>query len=735
MKKGKKFFKIVARRPKMALGVLLFAAVVIEAIIFLGFNNSKDRFSKFLVCLGITFASFILAALVCKITVRLYNFHFSIRKYFLSKPIYKVSAVIPNYNYANYLKERVESIISQTYPIYELVILDDASTDDSKKVIKEIIADLKIRCPDLKVKFVPNKKNSGNVFKQWEKSFDESTGDFVWICEADDSCNKHFLNYVMRSFNKKEVVLSYAESCAIDEDGKRTMPDFRSWIDRFGTGHWNKSYTIDGEKELRKYMCTNNTIANVSSVVFRRIDAPINKYLREAQKFRLVGDWYFYAKYLLNGKIAYHAESLNYHRMQDKGVTLTTDKYKQFLEITAVQDSIEKDIELDGDDRARVQNYREEVIDIFGMSERELELAAAPFDKILRKSKVSDKVLLSVVVCAYNVEDYIEACLKSVKNALPEKSEIIVVDDGSTDGTAEVVKKFRKKNSGIRYFFKKNGGLASAKNFGLSKAKGRYVIFMDADDKIRSDGYQTMLKLALKEDADIVVCDMALIYDDRTINCHVYHEDPGELKGFLIDGLMASSNNKMIKRDIYKKVGKYPEGKNNEDVAITPVLMALSKKTRYIPSAFYEYYQREGSIQNSEFTQKRLAIFDTVKCADLAIQKILPEDSEDIFGIMVGNQLIALLVYVICDIDNTNKRNRFIKEFCKRYQAFDVPDNPYVKRYCNELFLPKLPQYILELPPEEIYEYIRNGNRLVNFLDYIGRAFGIKRLTKKYKMN
>ena len=723
-----KLFQIVINRPKMTLGGMLFFVTLIETIAVFG---AGGELSGFLVCWGVTLLLFVVVISFYKVVKYLWSLHFGIRKYFLPKNIRKVSVVIPNYNYAGYLMERIESIVTQVYPIYELIILDDASTDESVKVIEEAIGNLRKRKPDLKIRFILNDKNSGNVFKQWKKCFDEAQGDFVWICEADDFCSRYFLSSVMRAFDDDKVVLSYAESCTVDKDGRKIAPDLRAWTDEFKSGHWNRNYINSGKKELEEFMCVNNTIPNVSGVVFRKIDAPIEKYLQEAQKFRLVGDWYFYAKYLLNGKIAYCSESLNCHRIQDKGVTLSTDKYKQFLEISEVQDSIARDIKLSENSKKRVQMYRQVVLDSFGMSEEELKLAKTPFDEILRKSKMSEGVLLSVIVCAYNVEDYVGACLNSIVEALPEKSEIIIVDDGSTDGTAEVIRNCQEKCSKMHYYYKKKGGLASAKNFGLSKAKGRYVIFMDADDKIKSDGYQVMLKKALESGADIVVCDMALVYDDRTINCHVYHENPGGLKGFLIDGLMASSNNKMVKRELYKKIEKYPEGKNNEDVAITPVLMAVSKNIQYIPSSFYEYYQREGSIQNSDFGEKRLAIFDTVKQADLAIQKILPKEAEDILGIMIGNQLIALLVYVICEIKDANERNKFIERFCEKYREFGVLNSIYIEKYCNRLGLPKLPQYIMESSPERVYKYIKNGERFANFLDYIGRAFGIKRLIKK----
>ena len=110
--------------------------------------------------------------------------------------------IIPNYNYANYINDRIDSILNQKYPIYELIILDDKSSDNSVEIIEEKIKNIKIKYPKLKIKFIVNKKNSGNVFKQWNKAFTTATGDYIWIAEADDLCSKYFLGTVMQGFEQ-----------------------------------------------------------------------------------------------------------------------------------------------------------------------------------------------------------------------------------------------------------------------------------------------------------------------------------------------------------------------------------------------------------------------------------------------------------------------------------------------------------------------------------------------------
>lgn len=255
----------------------------------------------------------------------------------------EVCAVIPNYNYEKYICDRIDSVLYQTYPVSEIIILDDVSKDNSVEVINEKIKEVKELYPNIKISFQQNKVNSGNVFKQWAKAFKLCSKDFLWICEADDSASPHFLENVMRAFENEEVILSYAESLTMDENSELLMSNLREWIDIEKTGKWNKSYIKAGKEEIEDTLCINNTIANVSSVVFRKLDSiDYNGYLKMAEEFKLAGDWYFYCKVLENGSIAYNSKSLNYHRMHSKSVTLTTKDDFHLKEITRIQDMIIK---------------------------------------------------------------------------------------------------------------------------------------------------------------------------------------------------------------------------------------------------------------------------------------------------------------------------------------------------------------------------------------------------------
>ncbi len=254
----------------------------------------------------------------------------------MQKNIKKVSVIVPNYNYANYIVERLDSIINQTYPIYELVILDDCSKDNSVEVIEKYIS----RHKDVNIKFIKNEANSGSVFSQWIKGIENVTGDYFWIAEADDVATPTFLEKVVTGFDDKDVVLSYSEIARINENGKVIDKNARGLSDIFRTGDFDSDFIIDGNTYIKKYLSVLNTILNVSSVVFKNdIDLRI---ISKAKEYKVAGDWFIYSNLLRDKKIAYFADSLSLQRKHSSSVSTITNKDTEFNEIERIQEMINK---------------------------------------------------------------------------------------------------------------------------------------------------------------------------------------------------------------------------------------------------------------------------------------------------------------------------------------------------------------------------------------------------------
>ena len=248
----------------------------------------------------------------------------------------KVSVIVPNYNYVRYIEKRIDSIVKQTYPIYELIILDDASTDGSAEVIEKKLAEVKEKYPELKVQFVRNEENSGKAMAAWKKGWELATGDYIWIAEADDLSGRKFLEEVMEGFRDPKVVLSYTESMVINGAGLLVAPNFRWSRDKEKTGHYKKSYIKGGRQEIEEIMAIRCTIPNVSAVVMKKKEIFLG-YLEEALQFNQVGDWYFYVRVLGNGKISYNRKALNKFRVHSDSKTGQAKKdwwhYQEILDM------------------------------------------------------------------------------------------------------------------------------------------------------------------------------------------------------------------------------------------------------------------------------------------------------------------------------------------------------------------------------------------------------------------
>lgn len=221
----------------------------------------------------------------------------------------KVSVIVPNYNHSSFLKERIDSILLQTYQNFELIILDDCSTDHSVQIIENYRSNKHITHIEI------NEKNSGSTFLQWDRGVTLSQGEYIWIAESDDVADPSFLSTLVCQLEQHpEAVLAFSHSYLIDEVG-RDLNIFKHSV--------NDKETIivyDGMKYAHWAMLTCNDIYNASMVVFRRsIYERIDKGF---QKYRQCGDWVFWMGACLQGGVIEVCQQLNYWRQHSNKVTV-----------------------------------------------------------------------------------------------------------------------------------------------------------------------------------------------------------------------------------------------------------------------------------------------------------------------------------------------------------------------------------------------------------------------------
>jgi glycosyltransferase involved in cell wall biosynthesis len=219
-----------------------------------------------------------------------------------------VSIIVPNYNHARFLPERLSSIRNQTLKDYELIILDDASTDESLIVIRAELADFPHQV-------IINARNSGSPCSQWLKGIQQARGRYVWIAESDDSCSPDFLASMMDLMNQGSSLV-YSKSLAVDQNSN-PLPETPYWPSQHFPSQWEQSFQVPVKAFCQSYMLKTNCIPNASAVVFQRKSALNCLDLENLLVGKLyTGDWIFWIHLLrhLSGTVAYSSAELSFFR-------------------------------------------------------------------------------------------------------------------------------------------------------------------------------------------------------------------------------------------------------------------------------------------------------------------------------------------------------------------------------------------------------------------------------------
>lgn len=225
----------------------------------------------------------------------------------------KVTVIIPNYNYAQYLGLRLETVLGQSRLPDEIIILDDASADNSLQVIEDY-TDKK----NIDVIVIKNKENSGNVFLQWKKGLERATGDLVWIAEADDYCDQDFLHRMCAELRDPAISLAFCNSIMVDEFGASHGASYSEYYLTHFSDYFETGFHKNGVTFVNEVMTRRNAVMNASAVVFRRVSA-VNA-IEKLGKLKLSGDWLFWIELCMTGDISYTKDSYNYHRRHRKSV-------------------------------------------------------------------------------------------------------------------------------------------------------------------------------------------------------------------------------------------------------------------------------------------------------------------------------------------------------------------------------------------------------------------------------
>ena len=281
------------------------------------------------------------------------------------------------------------------------------------------------------------------------------------------------------------------------------------------------------------------------------------------------------------------------------------------------------------------------------------------------------KIKVSVIIPVYNTEDYLKECIESLVNQTLREIEILIVNDGSTDSSFEIMKEFKNKYPNIiKIFDKVNGGQASARNYALPFAQGEYLGFVDSDDWVDSTMYEEMYEKAEKEDADIVICDMVDHFPDRTV-CYPSSRFENKFK------VTPSACNKLFKRSLVKE-DVFPVGLWYEDFEFTTMQLMKTDCISVIHKGLYHCHCREVSTMynnNSEKNQDILVVLEHL--VEYVEKNGWNEKYKNVLEYLYIDHVLITSINRVQKQTNEKKKiviNNLRKEVLKKYNSFYKDD-------------------------------------------------------------
>jgi glycosyltransferase involved in cell wall biosynthesis len=245
-----------------------------------------------------------------------------------------VSVIVPNYNHARFLRERLQSILDQTFQNLELIILDDASTDHSLSVIRSTLGDRPYQ-------LITNRKNSGSPCSQWLKGIAEARGRYIWVAESDDTCPTTFLDILLATM-EPSVRLAYCRTTAIDEHG-HAVPGGSFWPDHIDRHQWQQSFTMEATSFCHHYMLQANCIPNASCVLFQKPDeADLNNLKILTSDKLYIGDWMFWHYLLMAspGWVHFENQAICHFRSHSNSTRNSMDRVRELRRFREYSDVI-----------------------------------------------------------------------------------------------------------------------------------------------------------------------------------------------------------------------------------------------------------------------------------------------------------------------------------------------------------------------------------------------------------
>ena len=507
-----------------------------------------------------------------------------------------ISIVIPIYNAEKYLEECLNSIKSQTYKNFEVIMVNDGSKDDSETICMNFLRS------DSRFRYL--KKENGGVSSARNVGLDNVEGDYITFIDADDWVDENYLDLLITTVKKNHsdiVVSSYKQFNNIDIFYLRAYSLQEKYLLNFERMNRDDFLTI-----FPKLMSTNVCFNNAVAKLFRK---ELVNDLRFDTSIKYGEDLDFYFRLYLNvDSISYVDEPTYVYRMHGDSTTSNFNQEHAEQELTIFKQMYEK-----------IQEIGLPSIHYFNKLKKLLELRMdflenkvllneyLDFLKNIGETVTYPNTLISVVIPVYNVSPYLRLCLESVENQTYPYFEVLLINDGSRDDSKDICQEFINKDKRFRYFEQENLGISVARNTGILNSNGEFITFIDGDDFVDPNYLEELYHAALKNDSEIVIGSYKEFNEnDNNYYIHVFddieeHFNKNELikkRGVELE----TSWGILFHKRLFEHI-RFPVGKSIGDCFTNYKLFMESCKASYIHKDFYIHRIRKGSL-STQLTEK-----------------------------------------------------------------------------------------------------------------------------------
>lgn len=522
-----------------------------------------------------------------------------------------ISIIVPIYNTEKYLHECLDSILNQTYTNFEVLLVNDGSTDSSGIICQEYV--------ERDSRFRYFEKDNGGVASARNLGLEHSEGTYITFIDSDDWVEQNYLDVLYTALKENDTDVAISTYKRFAQDGVFYLRSYSREDDEFlNLGTRSRDSFLEILPRLGEL---DHSFYSISSKLIKR--KIIGNLLFDEQVSYAEDLNFFFHLYLGVESVVYVRDYTYIYRTHDASTSQNVNELKALQELEIYKSMFQQI------DRMGLPTFyyfkRMENVVIYRISGFPTSKAIREYESFV--SEVRERVtyqqpLISLIVPIYNVENYLWSCLDSIAKQTYSNIEILLVNDGSPDGSAAICQEFVARDSRFRYIEKGNGGLSDARNAGIAESKGEFLSFVDSDDWIEPTYVEDLYRAALFNDAEVVVSNYQEFHQERNVYLiHIFddyyetHYSGEEVIQQLPllerkDLSFKTSWGILFARRLFDTIS-FPKGKTIEDTRTNYRLFAESCRSTYIHKALYNYRVGVDSI-SSRITEKLLV--DVLEC-------------------------------------------------------------------------------------------------------------------------